>query len=297
MSPIAQRTKGRISIVRDQKIAQSLRKSATSGAAAIEAFDKIKTEVEEQLEQQANLRKNWWETMKEDNDVASMAFGSWESSAAAKRGVALLAKIITLLFVCCLAAPDEYLCPELLDDDGKGPPEGSVPVAAGDDAAAAAANTFITYPDFIAVQKEDGTEAMFEELFYFIWDNMMDLVYNLMWTLPVVLLMYVDFQMGELLDTMDRLNEERLTDSEHLAISRPEALDSVRDAMVAKRMLDAMVYVLQRMDKVFNSKGIAKDISKELKRLQGPSLPRTRYITHTVSNRPAHQTWHPNHSH
>ena len=88
------------------------------------------------------------------------------------------------------------------------------------------------------------------------------------WTLPVVLLMYVDFQMGELLDTMDRLNEERLTDSEHLAITRPEALRSVRDAMVAKRMLSTMVYVLTRMDKVFNSKGIVKDIQKELKRLQ-----------------------------
>ena len=39
---------------------------------------------------------------------------------------------------------------------------------------------------------------MFEELGYFVWDNVMDLVYNLMWTLPVVLLMYIDFEMGEL---------------------------------------------------------------------------------------------------
>ena len=49
---------------------------------------------------------------------------------------------------------------------------------------------------------------MFEEMGLFLWDNMMDLVYNLMWTLPVVLLMYIDFEMGELLDNMDRLNKE-----------------------------------------------------------------------------------------
>lgn len=266
--PPAKGHKGRISIVREAKIAQSLRATSASGAVATAAFEKIKAEVEDQLEQQGNIRKNWWESMKQDNDLCSMMFGSWESSAAAKRGVALLAKVITLLFVCCLSAPDVYLCPELLDDDGEGPPEGSVPMAAGDDAAAAAANTFLVYPDFTAVQKEQGTAAMFEELGYFVWDNVMDLVYNLMWTLPVVLLMYIDFEMGELLDNMDRLNEERLTDSEHLAIARPEALTSVRDAMVAKRMIDTMIYVLHRMDKVFNSKGMSTSIQKELKLLQ-----------------------------
>ena len=44
------------------------------------------------------------------------------------------------------------------------------------------ANSFVEdYPDFIAIQKQDGTRAMLAVLLEFIWDSIMDMIYTTLW--------------------------------------------------------------------------------------------------------------------
>jgi hypothetical protein len=163
-----------------------------------EILQQVQSNLSNEITAQRNVVGNWWGKLKEDNEVLSCFYpGSWTSSAAARRGILMLAKIITLLFICCLAAPSEYLCPPEDDDGG---------VVAEDDYGGAVvrarsyryvvptyingtssvcsnqANSFIEdYPDFIAIQKQDGTRVMLTVLLGFIWDSIMDMIYTTLW--------------------------------------------------------------------------------------------------------------------
>ena len=205
--------------------------------------------------QQRNILKNWFEKLKADNEILSCFYpSSWASSASTRRGIMLLAKVVTLLFICCLAAPEMYLCPEP-DDDA---------VQITDDDVGLTSSFVEDYPDFIGIQKQEGTSAMLWTLLWFVWDRFMDIVYTTLWTLPALALMNVDLQIGELLDNTDRMHEERLLEVSHLAIVRPQTIATLKEALIAESMLHTLDFIVQKQSKIFNSKGLATHVRTEL---------------------------------
>ena len=186
----------------------------------------INKELTQEISRNRRVFRNWLESMKSDNELLSWFFpGSWTSSLSARRGILMLAKIVTLLFLCCLAAPSQYLCPS---DNDK---------AALDDDIGVASSFFGDYPDFFAIQKQDGFQSMLYAILRFLWDYAMELFYTTLWTIPAVNLMVLDLWLAQLLDTTDQLNEERLLEKSHHAIVRPETIMSLEEALVAKSML------------------------------------------------------------
>ena len=173
----------------------------------------------------------------------------------------MLAKIITLLFICCLSAPDEYLCPP--------EEEGPRSVKIHDDDIGVADNFVGEYPDFVTIQKQEGTSEMLSVFFDFLWESIIDMLFTTLWTLPAVTLIGVDLAFGELLDNTDALHEERLMEQSHLAIVRPQTIMSERDGLVALSMLHTLEYILERQVKIFHAKSLAKRIMADLQSSSG----------------------------
>ena len=77
-----------------------------------EAFAQVEQSLSQELVAKRRVMKNWFGGLKRDNELISFFFpATWDSTSSARRGIMLLAKVITLLFICCLAAPEMYLCP------------------------------------------------------------------------------------------------------------------------------------------------------------------------------------------
>ena len=77
-----------------------------------ETFAQVEQSLSQELVAKRRVMKNWFGGLKRDNELISFFFpATWDSTSSARRGIMLLAKVITLLFICCLAAPEMYLCP------------------------------------------------------------------------------------------------------------------------------------------------------------------------------------------
>ena len=222
-------------------------------------FAEVKAGVLGEVVGQRKIVHNWWIAVKTDNELISCFYpGTWTSSAASRRGILMLARIITLLFICCLAAPEQYYCPP--SEEGSHSHDEDIGLS----------SSFVEeYPDFVSIQKQDGTNAMLSSLFSFLWELSADVIYTTLWTLPAVALMGIDLWIGELLDNTDALQEERLMEQSHVAIVRPQAITSVRDGLVAESMLQTLEYIIERQCKVFQSKSFAKRIMADLQSSSG----------------------------
>jgi hypothetical protein len=211
-------------------------------------FLEVQASIECTLLERRKTFRNFWDSMKVDNDFVSMFFpGSWESSIATRRSIYILSKIITLTFVLCLTSPRKYLCPpeeeierNILDDD--------------------LASNFVESPNFIQIQKEEGWNAMLWEVLWFMVAQFTDIFLTLLWTMPAQVLVYTDGVVGQLLDDTDMLQEERLLEQAHLAIIRPDSISVLKDAYVALEMLNTLKYVISRQLKVVMKKSMRKEI-------------------------------------
>ena len=65
----------------------------------------------------------WGQALWQENELVSQFnCHAWANpDGASQRGIVFLSKVITLLLICCLAAPSTYMCPETAevgDDEG-----------------------------------------------------------------------------------------------------------------------------------------------------------------------------------
>ena len=184
----------------------------------------VKTDVMEQLGEKRKSLANWWNKLKMDHDIISLLYpGGWTSQLLAKRGMLLLSKIITVLFVQCLKSPLKFSCP---DDD--------------------AFDVLSQYRDPI----QNPGQYTWKEYCFILLDmvvmNIIGGILTALWTFPAVTLMYSDMAISEMADERERLHEERLMEQAHTALLHPENVNDLQDAMVASEMLATLVMVVDR---------------------------------------------------
>ena len=138
------------------------------------------------------------------------------------------------------------------------------------DSIGAQTNEFVgDYPDFVAIQKQEGTLAMILAFLGVATDQLVEVLLTTMWTFPIVIMMSTDTYLADLLDSTDKLQEERLCDAAHIAIVRPELLTNLQDALVAQSMLRTLNYTVKRQYDVLKKKSIQKQILEYLSKAEG----------------------------
>ena len=119
--------------------------------------------------------------------------------------------------------------------------------------------TFIgDYPDFKAILKQHGLGSMFESVMETIASTIGEMIMTTIWTFPIVMLTAVDLSYAELLDTTDKLHEERLIEQPHLAVAHPSLVSTLHEALVAQSMLETLEYVLNRQRDMLGKAGLQK---------------------------------------
>lgn len=136
----------------------------------------------------------WANALWEENELIScFNCGAWfDTNALPQRGIAFLAKVITLLLLCCLAAPDFYLCPDLADGPND---DGGIANAVG-------------VPPMVEVD-EVNAEKEAQAYLDGHMDDLTELFFVTLWTLPVVMLLTVVYDFGQKIAESDRQLEER----------------------------------------------------------------------------------------
>ena len=130
----------------------------------------------------------WWTALRQENELVSFFdCAAWvDSEGSSQRGIAFLAKVITMLFLCCLAAPNAYLCP----DDGSG--AGSLGVS----------------PPMVSSEDLD-VEAFVKGYVSNISETIIDFIFVTFWTFPVVILLFFVYDFGSRIEKSDRQAKER----------------------------------------------------------------------------------------
>ena len=223
------------------------------------------------LEEQRKPLRSWVGDMKENNDILAWFFPEGRSSqASSKRGVLLLGKIITLLFLLCLEAylaygPGGYMCNAIEstgddDDDGEGDDDS---ISGG----------IVVFPD---IDLSGGPMDILNELkfmaYFMLVESFFETIRNTVLIFPAIFCMRQDLLIGERLDQSDALHEERLMEQAHLAILRPDSLNHMRDAMVATQLLKTLSYILERQYKLIKNKNTSKHVKAKLSEEGGREL-------------------------
>ena len=229
-------------------------KSFTSSRSLDEAhqstFKRFEEEMTESINDRKKVLRNWWSSLKEDNDLFSLICaggGSWETNAASKRSVLLLAKVISFLFLSSLSAPSEYLC-ATEDDD-----------LTDDDVASLFLDDIIS-----SVGDMNGSGDAILSFLYWFGGVFFQLFWKAMWVLPVTIIVWFEFSVTDLLHETDDLHEERLMEIHENVILMPQNLVTVEEAMAAEALLFTLDYVLKRQHRYISNTMLTEEVKETL---------------------------------
>jgi len=212
------------------------------------AIEEMEVDVTSKLRERQQALAVWWENMKAEHDIVSFftVKGS-DSKAASKRGIVILMKILSFMFMGCLNAPDAYLCPD-------------------------ASGSFLPLP-----QNDEDDFGTFLALFF--RNHFMALLYQALMTAPLVYLVGKDLAYGDMLEQSDELLEERLLAHDDLGIFRPDLVDCLEKAVAAMKLLKTLRHVTKRQLKRIKDKGV-RAIVLETLRPQFPDLSDDEILIH-----------------
>ena len=202
-----------------------------------EEFDCMQERLLTRILSSTKLWKNWASVMITENDILGFVPypPSWTTEQVAKRGVYLLAKVVTLLFLACLAGPKAYMCSKDGNKDGR-----------LDVQSFWLRNSFVQFPDFWYTVEHDGWIEGLRSVRSTAQGNRVAFMMNSLWLLPVWWYFSVVFLMRTSLERSDRLNQDRLMEQEQLVLVRPHSMAHVRDALIQYNLLLTARYILKR---------------------------------------------------
>jgi len=217
------------------------RQRSTSASRVFDAVDELgyteaRKEVERHLQGHYRILSSWATALRKDHAALSVLVDTcWKrSDTKLHRGVILLAKILTFLFLCCAVSPPDYFC-----ETWKGQPDVLPALLVREGA-------YVRFPDLSTrpvtwAGVVDGARALVR-----VWtsDQIIGLLFLMLWMLPILLLLSVDHYLGSAYHTQRLAMEERLFEADFDNLTCPERAKTTRDTEVTLELLRALQTLL-----------------------------------------------------